>query len=76
MKLHWNKLHLQSREEICLGACVSMRLADKSWAELEPWLQELLASSVAQRSSGRIELGIELGDDAAIRFPLRENESR
>ncbi len=56
MKLHWNKLHLQSREEICIGASVSLKLASKSWEELEPWLRELLVFSVGQRSMGRVEL--------------------
>ena len=54
MKLNWNDLHLQSREEICRGACVSMNLASKSWEELEPWLQELLAFSLGQRTSARV----------------------
>lgn len=57
MKLNWNNLHLQSREGICIGACVSTKLASKSWEDLEPWLHELLASSMHQRSMGRVELG-------------------
>lgn len=56
MKLNWNNLHRQSREEICLGACVSVKLASKSWAELEPWLQTLLAFSIGQRTLGRVAL--------------------
>ena len=56
MKLNWNNLHLQSREEICRGACVSMTLASKSWEELDPWLQELVALSFGQRTLGRAAL--------------------
>ena len=59
MELNWNNLHHQSREEICLGACVSVKLASKSWDELEPWLQELLIFSFGQRTLGRVGLGIE-----------------
>ncbi len=53
MKLNWNNLHLLSREEICIGACVSLRLASKPWEEVEPWLRELLALSFGQRTLGR-----------------------
>ena len=72
MELNLKNLHQQSREEICLGACVSVKFASKPWEKLEPWLQEMLASSLKRRSVGRIELG----DSDAIRFPLRESESQ
>jgi hypothetical protein len=39
-------------EEICWSACVSTKLAGKSWEALEKWLQILLADSVALRSKG------------------------
>lgn len=57
MELNWNNLHLQSREEICVGARVSVKLANAPWDELEPWLQGVLASSVEERTLGRISLG-------------------
>ena len=57
MELNWNNLHLQSREEICIGACVSVKLARALWEELEPWLQGMLASSIEKRSLGRVSLG-------------------
>ncbi len=56
MKLKWNKLHLQSRKEICWGACISEKLARKSWKELDEWLQVLLASSTELRSKGKLQL--------------------
>jgi len=56
MKLNWNKLHIQSRQEICLGACVSEKMAEKSWTELDKWLQVLLEYSTELRSKGIIQL--------------------
>lgn len=56
LKLNWNKLHIQSRQEICLGACVSEKMACKSWEELDRWLQSLLEYSTESRSKGRIQL--------------------
>ena len=56
MKLSWNKLHVQSRQEICWGACASEKLATKSWQQLDEWLHSLLANSVAIRSKGRLQL--------------------
>jgi len=56
MKLNLNKLHLQSRKEICSGACVSEKLAGKSWKELDKWLQKLLAFSIELRSKGKLQL--------------------
>jgi hypothetical protein len=56
MKLNWNILHIQSRQEICFGACVSEKMADKSWEELDPWLHVLLAYSTELRSNGKIQM--------------------
>jgi hypothetical protein len=56
LKLNWNKLHIQSRQEICLGACVSEKMARKSWEELDRWLQALLEYSTELRSKGKIQL--------------------
>ena len=56
MKLNWNKLHIQSRQEICFGACVSGKMADNPWEELDPWLHVLLAYSTELRSKGRIQM--------------------
>jgi hypothetical protein len=56
MKLCWNKLHIQSRQEICFGASVAEKMADKSWEELDGWLQVLLEYSTELRSKGRIQL--------------------
>lgn len=56
LKLDWNMLHIQSRLEICLGACVSEKMAHKSWEELDRWLQALLEYSTKLRSSGKIQL--------------------
>ena len=56
LKLNWNELHVQSREEICFGAAISKELAGKSWVELEMWIQLLLADSLKRRSGGRLQL--------------------
>jgi hypothetical protein len=56
MKLNWNKLHAQSRKEICWSVCISEKLADKSWKELDKWLQMLLACSIELRSKGKLQL--------------------
>ena len=56
MKLNWNKLHIQSRQEICFGACMPEKMADKTWEELDPWLHSLLTYSTELRSKGRIQL--------------------
>ncbi len=56
MNLTWNKLHVQARKEICCGACISEKLADKSWNELDTWLQALLAYSVELRTKGKVKL--------------------
>lgn len=56
MKLRWNQLHVQSREEICWGAGVSEKLASKSWEDMEEWLQMLLNVSVERRSKAKLEL--------------------
>jgi hypothetical protein len=56
MKLNWNKLHIQSRQEICFGANVSEKMADKSWEKLDRWLQVLLEYSVKLRWKQRIQL--------------------
>jgi hypothetical protein len=50
VKLNWNDLDPLSREEICIGACISMKLASEPWEEIEPWLRELLAFSLEQRT--------------------------
>ena len=54
--LNWNKVHVQCRQEICFGANVSEKMADKSWEELDLWLQLQLADSVEMRWKGRIQL--------------------
>lgn len=56
LKLNWNQLHIQSREEICHGAAMSERLADRAWNELELWTQMLLADSLEKRSKGKLWL--------------------
>ncbi len=56
MKLSWNKLHILARQEICWGAGVSEKMADKSWEGLDRWLQVLLEYSTESRSKGRIQL--------------------
>ncbi len=56
VKLNWNKLHVLARQEICWGACVSEKIADKSWEELDKWLQILLEYSTELRSKGKILL--------------------
>lgn len=57
LKLDWDSLTIQSREEFCQGACVFTKLSAKKWRELEPWLQYLLADSIHRRSKGRLRLG-------------------
>jgi len=54
--LDWNNLHIQSREEILSGAGMQTKLASKKWAELDPWIQETLKSSLGKRSSGKAKL--------------------
>jgi hypothetical protein len=56
MKLNWDKLDVQSREEICWGACISEKLTSKSWKELDEWLRVLLADSIEKRSKGKLQL--------------------
>ena len=56
MNLNWDKLHAQTREEFCQGACISVKLAGKSWKELEEWIQVLLAYSIELRSRGKLKL--------------------
>ena len=56
LKLSWNKLHILARQEICWGACVSEKMADKSWEELDRWLQVLLEYSTELRSRGKLKL--------------------
>src|ERR1019366_5333252 len=56
MNLSWNRLHVQSRKEFCRGACISEKLADKSWQELDKWLQVLLAYSLKLRTRGNVKL--------------------
>jgi hypothetical protein len=55
-KLHWNTLHVMGRQEICFGANVSEKMANKSWEELDRWLQVHLEFSVESRWKGRIQL--------------------
>ena len=45
------------REEICYGACISQKLAVKSWEELDEWLQLMLSDSLERRSKGKLQLG-------------------
>ena len=54
--LNWNKLHIQCRQEICFGAGVREKMAEKSWEELDRWLQMMLKDSVELRWKGRIRL--------------------
>ena len=56
LKLEWNQLHIQSRQELCFGACMYEALASKPWDELEEWIQMLIVDSVASRTSRRVEL--------------------
>lgn len=56
LKLNWNMLHVMSRQEICFGANVAEKMANKTWEELDPWLQSLLDNSTELRSKGRIRL--------------------
>ncbi|MEP6663522.1 MAG: hypothetical protein ABJC04_07635, partial [Verrucomicrobiota bacterium] len=57
LKLKWDELNVQSREEFCQGACVVTKLASKRWHEIESWLQFSLADSIQRRSKGRLQLG-------------------
>ena len=54
--LAWDRLHLQSREEICRGAAVVLSVANQKWHDIEPWLRGLLEDSMAKRSWGRAQL--------------------
>lgn len=54
--LDWGSIHKQSREEILLGAGMQLKLADKKWSELEPWIQDLLKDSLKGRSKGKAKL--------------------
>jgi hypothetical protein len=56
VNMNWNQLHLQSRQEICHGAGISEKIADKTWEELESWMKELLADSFSRRTCGKAEL--------------------
>jgi hypothetical protein len=56
LKLNWNELHVQSREEICWGAMISEKLASVRWEEFESWVRMLLADSMERRSRGKVTL--------------------
>lgn len=56
MTADWGKLHLGSRQELCHAACLKMNIAEQSWAEMEPWLQCLLARHMEQSSGGKVTL--------------------
>ena len=47
--IDWDRLHIQSRQEICRGAAVGAIVACSLWNEIEPWLRGLLEDSFAAR---------------------------
>ncbi len=57
LKMNWNRMHIQSRQDICLGAMISEKLAAEPWEKLEPWIQMHLADSMERRSRGKVQLG-------------------
>ena len=56
MKLNWDNLHFQTREEILLNACINTKLAHYDWDEIDIWLQEIINKNLLLRSGGLVNL--------------------
>ncbi len=73
VNLEWDSLHKQSREELLSGAGMQLKLADKKWSELDPWIQGLLKESLKGRSSGKVALEPEPQTETISPSSLSEN---
>lgn len=48
----WDNLHILSRELLLSWAGLRFHLATRKWAELDTWIQELIADGVARKMGG------------------------
>ena len=50
--LNWDELHVDARIELCMMFALNKNLGTKTSSELDPWLQDLLKSSLERKSNG------------------------
>jgi len=56
MKLHWDGLDSQSKEEILGNACVNSRHVHYEWMEMDYWLRDIIRENMEKRSHGNVTL--------------------
>jgi len=56
LKLEWDQMNVQSRQYLCEAAGISVKLARKTWWQLEKWLQTLLREQLENRSKKKVTL--------------------
>ena len=56
LKLRWNTLHKQTREEILLNACIQERFQHYEWEEIDDWLKALIIENMELRSKGTVTI--------------------
>jgi hypothetical protein len=57
LKLHWDSLDHQTKEQILFYACVNERYQHYEWSELEQWLKGLIVSALELRSNNATTVG-------------------
>jgi len=56
VQLNWDTLHVLSRKEILSACGINLQVANKSWDNIEGWLQDIIKDSVQNRSKGACSL--------------------
>ena len=56
LKLHWNNLHILSKEKLCENAGVSKNIAKLNWNQIKKWLRLILKDSLQSYSKRKCTL--------------------
>ena len=56
LKLNWDTLDKQTREEILLNACIQERYQHYAWNEIDKWLQCIITDNMEARSKQMVTI--------------------
>jgi hypothetical protein len=56
LKLQWDNLNMDLKEQILSDACINSRFAYYEWCELDEWLKAILIDNINMRSKNTVSL--------------------
>lgn len=57
LALVWDKLHLQSKEDILGRARLAQKLKHYKWVEIDGWIKRIITLSIEGRSRSIVTIG-------------------